>query len=258
MSSTYLMFIPRRRTRRQDIILDTTRRKMIQHRMIRHNQHARVVLMRRLPVQNAFAQKARQRGRRRQIIRHCVCARALGAIFMRVEVAQEPRDELVVPLVWLRGGGLREVGFRGLHLGGARHDLGRVYAGRLLAVLDGRCIRVGFLLAFVGGGCLGGTGRRLEDVVGRDFDVVDEDVCVVDCGGHVLGCAHFILDEEGEVVGAWCDVDVGGEDIFLFAGATIVENMLAVSVGVRCNGREQQEAGIRFQGARLVWGGRDD
>lgn len=65
---TYLLLIPRRRTRSQDIILDTTRRQMIKHRMIRHNQHTTIILMRRGPIENTLAQKARQRRRRRQIV----------------------------------------------------------------------------------------------------------------------------------------------------------------------------------------------
>ena len=72
---TYLLLIPRRRTRSQHIILDTTRRQVIQHRMIRHNQHAAIVLHWRRPVQNTLAQKHRQTWRRRQITRCSVGAR---------------------------------------------------------------------------------------------------------------------------------------------------------------------------------------
>ena len=126
----------------------------------------------------------------------------------------------MVPLIGLREGGL-DVGFCGLEVGGAGHDLGWVYAGWFLAVLDGYCVVGGGGLLALVVCCLGGRGRRLEYVVGRDFDVVDEYVGVVDGGGHVLGGAHFILDEEGEVVGAGRDVDKCGEDVFLFAGATV-------------------------------------
>ena len=55
-----LLLIPRRRTRRQDIIFNTTRRQMIQHSMIRMNQHTTIILHRRRPIQNTLAQKPGQ------------------------------------------------------------------------------------------------------------------------------------------------------------------------------------------------------
>jgi hypothetical protein len=52
-----LLLIPRRCTRRQDIIFNTTRRQMIQNSMIRMNQHTTIILHRRRSIQNTLAQK---------------------------------------------------------------------------------------------------------------------------------------------------------------------------------------------------------
>jgi hypothetical protein len=54
-----------------------------------------------------------------------------------------------------------------------------------------------------------------------DFDVVYENVGVVYGGGKFVACSHVVVDEEGKVVGSWCDGDVGREDIFLLAGSAV-------------------------------------
>jgi hypothetical protein len=61
-----------------------------------------------------------------------------------------------------------------------------------------------------------------------DFDVVYEDVGVVYGCGELVRGSHVVVDEEGEVVGSWGDGDVGGEGIFLFAGATVKMSVLSV------------------------------
>lgn len=65
---THLLLIPRRRTRRQNPIPNTTRRQMIQNRMIRQIQHTAIILHRRRTIQHRLIQKHRQRGRMRKAL----------------------------------------------------------------------------------------------------------------------------------------------------------------------------------------------
>lgn len=43
--------------RRQHLVLDRARSEMIQYRVIRHDEYARIILHRRCPVQDALAQE---------------------------------------------------------------------------------------------------------------------------------------------------------------------------------------------------------
>ena len=54
---THLALISRSPTGSEYSTLDTARRQMIQHRVIRHNQHTSIVLVRRRPIQDALPQE---------------------------------------------------------------------------------------------------------------------------------------------------------------------------------------------------------
>ena len=54
---SYLPFIPRSPACSQDAILDTARRQMVQDRMIRHRQYARIVLVWGRRVEDALAEE---------------------------------------------------------------------------------------------------------------------------------------------------------------------------------------------------------
>ena len=89
---TYLPLIPRRRTNRQHIPLNTTRRQMIQHRMIRHIQHRIIILHRRRRIQDRLPQESRQAGWGRQLHNRRSCILVCGRILRFVEIKEVLRD----------------------------------------------------------------------------------------------------------------------------------------------------------------------
>lgn len=116
---------------------------MIQHRVIRHHQHAVVILHRRIPIQNALVQEHRQTRRRRQARQNGACPLEPVAVLRRIQVQQEGRHRLRVALR-VRGlegraargcggggadGGWWRGGLRGADLGGWGEDLGWEDAG---------------------------------------------------------------------------------------------------------------------------------
>lgn len=192
---THLILVPCRRRHSQNVILNTTRRQMIQDTMVRQIKHAIVVLDRRRSIQDWLPQEPGERRRVRQLVdgRHGVLVRRRLLWLVKVD---EVLWYLVVVLI--RG----EDGAFALELG--------------LLLLGG----------LGGGGALGGgsgSGFCAGDIVGAYFDVVDEVVAEVDGRGEVGGCLHYAVDEEADVVGAGEDVDCGLEDagVALSAGVSV-------------------------------------
>lgn len=64
--------------------------------------------------------------------------------------------------------------------------------------------------------------RGTRSIIGRHFDIVDEDVGEVDSRGQCIGCAHLAVDDEFDVVSAWLEMDCCRESIFMFARPTVI------------------------------------
>ena len=144
----------------------------------------------------------------------------------------------MVPFRWLgldRLGGLGKGGFdSGLDLGSWRRRLGRVHGGVTFLY---RRRGVQCVCRILGLAC----GQRWRLGI-RDFDVVDEYVGVVYRRGQLVACPHVVVDEKGEMMGAWGDGDVGRKGIWVRAGATTSSDMSVSVCGVTVDRRRMRSA----------------
>lgn len=114
-------------------------------------------------------------------------------------------------------------------LGGISFRRGALDWGTLASGLH-RLVNVGFGFGYRGaslGGAVagfaaasgGGGGHAVQwcHFIGGDFKVVDENVVLVDRGGEVIGDAHLVIDDKGNVMGSWWERD-DSRHVFFIVG----------------------------------------
>lgn len=98
----YLAFVPCGDTGSKDIVLDATRRKMVEYGMIRHIEHAVVILHRCRTIQDGFSEKERQAWWGSELCDTSGRTLILLRLFWAVKVKKVSRH-IIAPEYWLRG-----------------------------------------------------------------------------------------------------------------------------------------------------------
>lgn len=98
----YLALVPRSNTGSKDVILNATCRKMVQYGMIRHVEHAVVILHRCCAIQDGFSEKERQAGRGSELCDTSGRTLILLRLFWAVKVKEVSRH-VIAPEHWLGG-----------------------------------------------------------------------------------------------------------------------------------------------------------
>jgi len=98
----YLALVPCGDTGSKDVILDATRRKMVEYGMIRHIEYAVVILHRCCAIQDGFSKKEWQAGRGSELRHTSGRTLILLRLFRAVKVKKVSRH-VMTPEYWLRG-----------------------------------------------------------------------------------------------------------------------------------------------------------
>lgn len=232
----YLPLISRGTARCKHATLDTTSSQVVQNSVIRHDQHASIIFVRRVPVKNALTKKHRQ-GRRRcegtgnslsslevLVVRVIVVVKIEQKLrnLVRVGGSWHVSDRLSRVFVWsllLRwiGHGCRS-GYRRLtfafwsHFFQSRCKV-RVCSGRLIRRAIGQRSHSGTLRLICSASCsryrhrLSRSGWLLLVLcLGRkrrhNLNIVDEYIGPVNSCRELIRCGHFAIDQKFDMVRA--------------------------------------------------------